>query len=257
MKQRTLKYGLAGLAIASSLSVSASNIVIDDFGNEGDGDEPNVVTLVRPLATSPKFASAGFTYGNAVGGFRDAAVWSSAIGSYAAGVAFGSGGYASFTGAGEGALVWDGTQGIDDDVTDNDELDITELDLDLDLSIDCVNPKIEISAFADLAGASVNIVLVTDYTNYSLYTIALSSLPLNTFHDYSVALNAPTLTGADGAVNPLDVNAIAMYIDGSGMPNLDVLVNRFVISCPDGGATLALMGGGLLGLAMLRRQVAR
>jgi hypothetical protein len=245
---QTLKYALSGLALASSLSVGASTIVVDDFLGG-----PHVVMLTSLAPPQIAVSAAGFAHPGAIGGNRDAAVWSTTVGSFAAGVAFGSGGYASFSGRGQGAVVWDGVPGLADANADN-TLDIDEVDLGLtlDLLANCENPNIEVTAFADLPGGALNILFLTDHSNYAVYTVPIVS---GSFNPYSVAVDSPSST--TGVFDPTDVKAIALFVDGTAVPNLDVLVSRFVISCPDGGATLALMGAGLLGLATVRRHLAR
>ena len=243
-----LKSLVSGLALASSLSVGASNIVVDDFLGG-----PHVVTLTSFAPPEIAVSGAGFAHAGAIGGNRDAAVWSTTVGSFAAGVAFSTGGYASFSGRGQGAVVWDGVPGLADS-NGNDRLDLTEIDLGLSLNLleDCEDPSIDITAFADLAGGQLEIVLMNDALNRARYVINLTA---GSFNDYSVDVDSPTFT--IGTFDPTNVKAVVLFVDGTVVPNLDVLVSRFVISCPDGGATLALMGAGLLGLATVRRHLAR
>jgi hypothetical protein len=60
-------------------------------------------------------------------------VISETSGSFAAGVAFGSGGYASFSGSGRGGIIYDGVAGITDANNDK-NISIEELDFGLDLT---------------------------------------------------------------------------------------------------------------------------
>lgn len=233
-----------GASLALALTVPASNVVIDDFGGG-----PHTVSLTS--LAPPEIALGSFAYGGAIGGIRDAAVWSTTVGQFSAGVAFNSGGYASFAGRGQGGVAWDGVAGIADANADN---TITPNELDYGLALDlsaCETGRIEVSAFTDLTTAVLRIAIGTDALNYNQYDIALNQ-PVNQFNDYSIALGSPTAT--IGTVDWSNVGAVALFVDASNFDNLDVLVNRLVIACPDGGGTLALLGLGLLGLATVARR---
>lgn len=239
--KRLLTLCTASLALAGFAS-SAATVVIDDFAGG-----PHVVNLTS--LSPPEINTGSFLHGGAVGGVRDAAVWSASVGSFAAGVAFNAGGYASFAGRGEGGIVWDGVPGITD--TDgNERITADELDYGLGLDIsDCETGTIELTAFADLPGAVLTVAIASDGLNYNLYDIALS---VGTA-DYSVDLGSPS--SALGTLDYADVGAFAIFVDASALANLDVRVSRLEISCPDAGMTLGLFGAGLLGLAALRRRL--
>ena len=227
--------------VAASLSAPATTHVIDNFLGG-----PDLVFLTS--LTPPQIATGTFPApGNAIGGVRDAAVWSVSQGIFASGVAFDEGGYASFTGSGAGGIVWDGVLGISDANNDKtitpDELDFG---LGLDLS-DCQDGTLEVTAFADLPAAVLRISIGSDAGNYNVYDIALA---VGTA-DYSVDLSFPTSTV--GVLNYAAVGAVALFVDGTAFDNLDVSVSRLEISCPDGGWTLGCLGLGLLGIAPLRR----
>ena len=91
-----MKRLLSVLGLSAALSASASTIVIDDFLGG-----PHIVMLNS--LTPPQIATGTFNHPGAIGGVRDAAVWSTSAGIFATGVAFNAGGYASFAGRGEGA----------------------------------------------------------------------------------------------------------------------------------------------------------
>ena len=239
--KRSLTLLTASLALAG-FAASAANVVIDDFGGG-----PHVVSLTS--LAPPEIATGTFAYAGAVGGVRDAAVWSASVGSFAAGVAFNSGGYASFAGRGEGGLVWDGVAGISDSDA-NTRITADELDygLGLDLS-DCETGQILLTAFADLPNAVLTIAIATDSANYALYDFALS---VGTA-DYTVDIDSPT--SVVGTLDLSDVGAFAAFVDASALANLDVRISRLEISCPDSGATLALFGAGFLGLVAVRRRM--
>lgn len=235
---------LIGMALGATVACQGANVVIDDFGGG-----PHVANLTS--LAPPEIALGSFAYGGAIGGFRDAAVWSVTAGTFSAGVAFNSGGYASFVGTGKGGIVWDGVAGITDSNGDE-QITGEELDygLNLDLS-DCLDGSIEITAFADLENASLDILLATDAGNFNRYTVALTG-PVGSFNPYSVDLSSPTAT--TGALDFGDIGAVALFIDGTGFANLDVLVSKLEISCPDAGSSLGLLALGLIGLPFLRRR---
>jgi len=243
MKKNTIAIGL--VLVASIIAAHATTVVVDDFAGG-----PHVVSLVS--LAPPEIATGTFVHGPALGGNRDAAVWSTSAGSFAAGVAFNAGGYASFVGTGKGGVVWDGVAGITDSNADNtitaDELDYG---LALDLSNCAVSGQINVSAFADLPTATLDIIIATDALNYSRYTIALTGT-VNQFNDYTAALGSPTSTV--GTLDFADVGAIALFIDASLLENLDVRVNNLAIACPDNGWTLGLLGASLIGVGMIRRK---
>ena len=233
---------LLAASLALALTTSASTYVIDDFAGG-----PHVVSLTS--LAPPEIATGTFLHGGAVGGVRDAAVWSASVGSFAAGVAFQTGGYASFAGRGEGGVVWDGVPGITD-ADNNIRITADELDYGLGLDIsDCETGTIEVTAFADLPGAVLTIAIASDGLNYNLYDL---NLAVGTA-DYSVDLTNPTSTL--GTLDLADVGAFAIFVDASALANLDVRVSKLEISCPDGGWTLGALGASLVGLAALRRRV--
>src|SRR5262245_30126324 len=123
MKRTAVQIGLTTMALAISASIHASSIVIDDF--LGGPDTVTLVSLKPPqIAASPT----GFAHSGAIGGYRDAAVWSKTKGSFSSGVSFNSGGYASFAGKGEGVMVWDGIPGLADS-NKNKRIDVAEIGL--------------------------------------------------------------------------------------------------------------------------------
>jgi hypothetical protein len=227
-----------------AFNAAAVNVVVDDFAGG-----PHTVSLTS--LAPPEIALGSFVHGPALGGIRDAAVWSTSAGSFAAGVAFSAGGYASFAGTGAGGVVWDGVAGITDGNGDNtitaDELDYG---LTLDLS-DCLTGRIELSAFTDLTTAVLRIGIATDAANYNLYDIPLTGT-VNQFNAYTAALGSPTSTV--GAIDWANIGAVAMFIDATSLENLDVRVESLAIACPDGGLTLGMLGFGLLGTLVAARR---
>jgi hypothetical protein len=151
-----MKKLLTVLGLSAALSAQATTHVIDNF--LGGPDLVFLTSITPPQINTGSFLAPG----NAIGGVRDAAVWSVSPGVFASGVAFNAGGYASFTGSGAGGIVWDGVSGISDANNDKtitpDELDFG---LGLDLS-DCQNGTLEITAFADLPAAVLRISIGTD-----------------------------------------------------------------------------------------------
>ena len=236
-----MKRLLSVLGLSAALSASASTIVIDDFLGG-----PHIVMLNS--LTPPQIATGTFNHPGAIGGVRDAAVWSTSAGIFATGVAFNAGGYASFAGRGEGGIVWDGVAGITD-ANANNRITANELDYGLALDIsECQNGTIEVSAFADLPTAVLQIAIATDAGNYNLYNINLAV----GLADYSVDIANPSVIV--GSVGYANIGAVAIFVDASALANLDVRVSKLEISCPDGGETLALFGAGLIGLAAIRRR---
>jgi len=215
--------GLALLLAATS--ARAFPIVIDDF--QGG---PHVARLTIPIGDPvPQTNSATFLYAGAVGGERDCIVIGTKPGIYGAGVAFGVGGFESFVGCGEGAIIWDGIDG--DALTDAQGLG------GLDLKSGCVNPILQVTAFADHPEAVLRIFAFTSPTDYLLYAIPLMS---GVTEDYSVPLDMPTSTV--GAPDLSNINTLAMYIDGIGFDNLDILVYRLQVNCPGEPRTKGFWG---------------
>lgn len=228
--------GVGGL-LTAGIMPAWSSVVIDDFGGG-----PDTVSLVS--LAPPQLVLGSFFYGGAVGGVRDVVAGSSTRGSYAAGVAFGSGGFASFAGTGYGALVYDGVPGISDANADG-TITVDELDygLLLDIVNGCPDPRLRLNAFTDLPGSSVGILLATSATDWASYTISLTTV--GAFADYDVSVFAPAATM--GAFDPTDVGAIILSFDGGALPNNDILVSSFEVTCvPEPNSWMAV--GGFLAL---------
>lgn len=233
-------------------SLSAGVITIDDFGGG-----PHLVNLTS--LAPPEMATGTFGYAGAVGGVRDVYVRSQSIGIFSSGVAFGSGGYASFTGNGQGGLIWDGSPAVALDADSNGVITPSDFEyrLNLDLVGDCRTPQIHLRAFADLPGSSVRLFFGNSATDYAVYDIPLTTV--GAFDDYFTSIFAPTVVV--GAYDPTSVKTIAMLMDGTGFDNLDIRASFLGVECnesvPDGGTSLMLLGLGLTALGGVRRWVRR
>jgi hypothetical protein len=227
---------LTVLAASAVPASAALPFVIDDFLGG-----PHTISLTS--LAPPELALGTFGHGGAVGGVRDVVVISETIGSFAAGVQFGNGGYASFVGEGRGGIVYDGVPGITDV---NADIDITAVDLDYGLNLDLdlgncppASVFLHVNAFADLPLADVEIIFATDAANYWQYTIPLTTV--GAYDDYVIPFFAPTL--AVGAFDPNDVGAIVLFHDGGNFPNLDIRVAEFeLVSRPRIQHLLSLPG---------------
>jgi hypothetical protein len=254
MKSMRLAGVLGGVVLAAGVTpraVAAFPLEIDDF--QGG---PHIVTLssVNP----PEIATGSFAYAGAVGGVRDVFVISHTRGIFGAGVTFGNGGYSSFAGTGTGGILWDGISGATDKNNDGAVTlaDDYDFGLSLDLVQDCPNSLIEVTAFADLPNASLGLVFANSASEWAFYSIPLTTV--GSFDSYSVPVGSPTLS--TGGFDPTSVKAVAMYVDGSGFPNLDVRVSDFDITCevPEASTWMAMLGlGGLMGLSWARVRAAR
>jgi len=242
--------GLLGGAVLAAgtgpQAFSAFPIVIDDFGGG-----PHTVTLAS--LSPPEIATGTFAHAGAVGGVRDVFVISQSTGLFGAGVAFGAGGYSSFTGTGFGGILWDGVAGavdknLDGALTISDDFDFG---LNLDIVEDCAAPLIHINAFADLPDASLGLIFANSATEWALYSIALTTV--GSFADYVVSVSSPTLS--TGGFDPTAVGAVALFVDGTGFPNLDIRVGTFEITCvPEASTWMAMAGlGAVTGVFGWRR----
>jgi hypothetical protein len=243
--------GTAALAAGIAPSgFAAATVVIDDFSGG-----PHLVDLTS--LAPPEIALGSFASAAALGGIRDVFVISETQGAFQAGVAFGTGGYASFQGTGRGGIVYDGVAGITDANNDK-NLTPDELDwgLNLDLS-DCEDGQIHLRAFADLANAHLSVALGSTATDYNIYLIDITNV--GNFDDYYVDLTAPDQVF--GSLDLSNVGAIALYHDGGDFSNLDIRVRQFDITCvpvPEPGTWLGMGGlAGLVGVTWLRSRKAR
>ncbi len=197
--------------------------VIDDFLGG-----PHTVSLISIVP--PEIATGSFLHAGAVGGVRDVFVTSSTTGIFGAGVSFGTGGFASFAGAGSGGVLWDGVSGPVD--KNSDGIILIEDDFDFGLNLDfvenCENPLLHLQAFADLAGGEVVIALANSATEYALYSISLTTV--GAFDDYYFPVLTPTF--ATGGFDPTAVAAVAMGVNGASAPDLDVRVSLLAVTCP-------------------------
>jgi hypothetical protein len=235
-----LAVGLAPQAFAVALP-----LVIDDFGGG-----PDTVSLIS--LAPPQTATGSFAYAGAVGGWRDVFVQSTSKGIYASGVAFGSGGYASFAGTGDGGIVYDGSPGL----AGVPPIWPDTFTLGYKLFEDCPTPLIHLSASADLAGSSINVYLFNDAGDYGIYTIAIAGG--NVPADYFAPVLTPTATV--GAYDPMAaINAFELFFNGTAVADTDLNVGAFEITCvPESGTWMAMAGlGGLMGLTWRRMRLAR
>jgi hypothetical protein len=165
-------------------------------------------------------------------------------------VSFGSGGFRARGGYGAGVLVWDGVPGLAD-ANNNKAIDISEIDLGLTLDLTAVgaDPRINITDYIS-PFVMVNLLFLTDHSNYAQYTISGTARP------YEASIAAPSLT--EGVFDPTHVKAVALFIDDWFVDDVDVSLNRFVITTlPDQGCTFGLTGISLLDLAAFRRYLDR
>lgn len=237
--------------LAAAASSSAAFLTIDDFGGG-----PHLVNLTS--LTPPQIATGTFAHGGAVGGSRDVYVISQTVGAFSSGVAFGTGGYASFTGQGAGGIIWDGSSAGAVDADSNGIVDPSDFEygLSLDLVSNCIDPKIRLDAFADLPGASVSVFMGNSPTDYAIYNMPLTTV--GAFDTYWTPVLTPS--SIVGAYDPSNVKAIAMMIDGTGMDNLDVRASLIGIECPpipEASTWVGVSGlAGLCGWTLLRRRQA-
>lgn len=235
--------------LAAAASSPAAFLTIDDFGGG-----PHVVSLTS--LTPPQLATGTFAYGTALGGVRDVFVSSQTVGLFSSGVAFGTGGYASFSGQGGGGIIWDGSSAgaVDGDSNGSISPSDYEYALSLDLLANCNDPIIRLDAFADLPGADVSVFMGSSPTDYAVYTIPLTTV--GAFDTYWVSVLTPTVTV--GAYDPSNIKTIAMIVDGTGKDNLDVRASLIGIECPAIPEASTWVGvsalGGLCGWTVLRRR---
>lgn len=235
--------------VAGSMSANASVITIDDFGG---GPHAVALTSFAP----PEINTGSFAYAGAQGGVRDVFVISSTIGIFSAGVSFGNGGYGSFAGRGQGGIIWDGVGGAVDKNVDGAITIANDFDLGLNLDFTSVGAgaAIRLSAFTDLPGSSVIITVVNSTTEYADYSIGLSTV--NGFANYSALVASPTL--ATAGFDPSKVKAVALRVDGTSLPDLEVRLSSLTVegrdtTVPEPG-TLALLGLGVVGIAASRKR---
>lgn len=249
-----MKKLISGAAILAGIVPQMANALplVDDFAGG-----PHTVSLTS--FAPPEINTGSFAYAGAVGGVRDVFVISSTVGIFSSGVAFGSGGYASFSGSGSGGIIWDGVGGAVDKNSDGaiTLADDFDFGLDLDFVENCSNPQLHLNAFADLAGGSVNVMLANSATEYGLYTISLTTV--GSFDDYFVPVLTPTF--ATGGYDPTSVAAVALLVDGSAIPDLDVRVQLLEGYCPpipEPGTWVTLGGmAGVIGLTVRRARMAK
>jgi len=253
MKSQTLPRLVAPAAIflAAGASSPAAFLTIDDFSGG-----PHLVSLTS--LAPPQIATGTFGHGAAVGGVRDIFVISQTVGIFASGVAFGTGGYASFTGKGMGGIIWDGSNAGAVDANGDKAISPSDFEygLSLDLISNCSDPSIRLDAFADLPGASVLVFMGNSPTDYAIYDIPLTTVAA--FDTYWAPVLAPTITV--GAYDPSDVKAVAMIVDGTILDNLDVRASLIGVECPPIPEASTWVGvsalGGICGWTLLRRRQA-
>jgi len=249
-----MKKCISGAAILAGIVPQLANALplVDDFGGG-----PHTVSLVS--FAPPEIATGSFAYAGAVGGVRDVFVNSATTGIFSSGVSFGAGGYASFSGAGRGGILWDGVGGAVDKnsdgfITIDDDFDFG---LTLDFVENCSNPQLHLNAFADLAGGVVGVILANSATEWGFYSIALTTV--GGFDDYFVPVLTPTL--ATGGYDPTLVSAVALLVDGTSRPDLDVRVQLLEGYCPpipESGTWVTLGGiAGVVGLTVRRSRLAK
>jgi hypothetical protein len=233
------------LASAHQLFAVALPLVIDDFGGG-----PNIVTLIS--LSPPDTSTGSFAYGGAVGGWRDVFVQSATRGVYGSGVAFGTSGYASFAGTGDGGIIYDGTPGLAGIPPINPD----NFTLGYKLFEDCPAPEIHINVVSDLGGGTVSVYLYNDAANYGIYSFAIAGGNIPT--DYFATVATPTTTF--GTFDPTAaINAFGLYFNGLAVPDVDMNLGVFEIVCvPESGTWMALAGlGGLMALTARRMRLAR
>lgn len=237
---------IAGVVSAATMlcqgTLLATSLTIDDFGGG-----PHLVNLVSLVP--PQLVTGSFLYGGAVGGVRDVFVLSQSVGIFASGFSFGSGGYSSYTGTGQGGIVWDGSNAGAVDANSDGFIDPGDFEygLNLDTVGGCVNPLLRLQAFTDQPGAEVFLFLGNSASDYALYQINLTTI--GSFDDYFASILSPTVSV--GSFDPTVVKTVALMAD------VNVIANLLSVECgtsvPDAASSMVMMGLGLVALGGARR----
>ncbi len=242
---RKVLLGTAGVLMASGMAATNANaLIIDDFST-GLSAAGGAILLIGPGSAFDLSLGAGI-----LGGDRELTVVNSGPDSnvVSANAIGGSFQHNNGNGAGTSLLRWDGTGGG------------SGLDFglgDVDLTEGGANDSVQINVLsADLTNSSVTMTFYSDIDTFSTVGVNIPTGASTHFFLLSDIL-ASLVTGTDGGVDLLHVNAIDLFADGGENFDLSMDFIQTTLDVTENvpePASMALIGAGLMGLSYIGKR---